>query len=71
MEGRNQKVNFNYKKKKMISSLTCIGGYSINNFDINLQEDNSKHQFKKSSFRYLASLGKMIDKYHKLSTFNW
>lgn len=93
--------DFANKYPSMVSSLTCIGGYDINNFDKNLQKDNSKHQmkmilkamfsiksfaednkkisaytkeaqerfyqmnleFKKSSFRYLSSLGKLINKY--------
>ncbi len=92
--------DFANKFPNMVSSLTCIGGYDINNFDKNLQKGNSKQQkkmmfkaifsikafakenkkisaytkeaqekfyqmnlnFKKSSFRYLASLGKMINK---------
>lgn len=93
--------DFANKYPDMVSSLTCIGGYDINNFDKSLQEDNNKHQikmmlkavfsikalakenkkisahtnkarekfyqmnltFKKSSFRYLSSLGKLINKY--------
>lgn len=85
----------------MVSSLTCIGGYDINNFDESLQKSNTKYQmimmlkamfsikafakdnkkisaytkeaqdkfyrmnleYKKSSFRYLASLGKLVNKH--------
>ena len=85
----------------LVSSLTCIGGYDINNFTKELQKDTGSNQkkmmfkamfsikafaednkkisayteeaqkkfyqmnlrFKKSSFKYLASLGKMINKY--------
>ncbi len=92
--------DFANKYPDKVSSLTCIGGYDINNFDENLQKDNSKQQmkmmmkaafsikafakdnkkisaytkeaqekfyqmnlkFKKSSFRYLASLGKLVNK---------
>lgn len=93
--------DFANKYPNMISSLTCIGGYDINNFDAYLQKGNTNHQmkmmvkamfsikafaednkkisahtkeaqekfyqmnleFKRSSFRYLASLGKLINKY--------
>ena len=93
--------DFANKYPEMVSSLTCIGGYDINNFTQELQkdtgygqkkmmfkalfsikafaEDNKKIsayteeaqekfyqmnlRFRKSSFRYLASLGKMINKY--------
>lgn len=92
--------DFANKYPNMVSSLTCIGGYDINNFDQTLQNGNTKHQmkmmlkamfsikgfaeenkkisahtkeaqekfyqmnleFKKSSFKYLASLGKLINK---------
>lgn len=93
--------DFANKYPKKVSSLTCIGGYDINNFDSALQKSNSSQQmkmmlkamfsikafaednkkisaytkkaqekfyqmnlkFKKSSFRYLASLGNLINKY--------
>lgn len=93
--------DFANKYPDKVASLTCIGGYDINNFDADLQKGNTKQQmksmlkaifsikafakdnkkiaahtkeaqekfyqmnlnFKKSSFRYLASLGKMINKY--------
>lgn len=94
--------DFANKYSDMVSSLTCIGGYDINNFDKSLQKSNTKYQmlmmlkamfsikafakdnkkisaytkeaqekfyqmnleFKKSSFRYLATLGNLINKYH-------
>lgn len=93
--------DFANKYPDKVSSLTCIGGYDINNFTKELQKDTGSEQkkmmfkalfsikafaednkkisayteeaqekfyqmnlkFKKSSFRYLASLGKMINKY--------
>lgn len=93
--------DFANKYPDMVSSLTCIGGYDINNFTKELQKDTGSEQkkmmfkalfsikafaednkrisayteeaqekfyqmnlrFRKSSFRYLASLGKMINKY--------
>jgi len=93
--------DFANKYPDLVSSLTCIGGYDINNFDEKLQKDNSSHQmkmmfkamfsiksfakenkkisaytkeaqekfyqmnlrFKKSSFRYLAKLGNLINKH--------
>lgn len=93
--------DFANKYPDLVESLTCIGGYDINNFTNELQKDTGKEQmkmmikalfsiksfaennkkisayteeaqekfyqmnlkFKKSSFRYLASLGKMINKY--------
>ncbi len=93
--------DFANKYSDMVSSLTCIGGYDINNFDKQLQSGNTKHQmkmmlkamfsikafakdnkkisahtkeaqekfyqmnlqFKKSSFKYLSSLGKLVNKY--------
>ncbi len=93
--------DFANKYPNMVSSLTCIGGYDINNFDENLQKDNTQQQmkmmmkaifsikafaeenkkisaytkeaqenfyqmnlnFKKSSFRYLASLKNLVNKY--------
>ncbi len=93
--------DFANKYPDLVASLTCIGGYDINNFDKNLQKDNSSHQmkmmfkamfsikafandnkkisaytkeaqekfyqmnlrFKKSSFRYLAKLGSLINKH--------
>lgn len=93
--------DFANKYPNMVLSLTCIGGYDINNFDKCFQKGNTKHQmkmifkamfsikafaednkkissytkeaqgkfyqmnlgFKKSSFKYLASLGKLVNKY--------
>ncbi len=93
--------DFANKYPDLVSSLTSIGGYDINNFTKELQKDTGSNQkkmmfkamfsikafaednkkisaytkeaqekfyqmnlrFKKSSFRYLASLGKMINKY--------
>lgn len=89
----------NYPHK--VSSLTCIGGYDVNNFDKRLQNNNLNHQikmmlkamfsikafaeenikisaytkeaqekfyqmnleFKKRSFRYLATLSKLVNKH--------
>ncbi len=94
--------DFANKYPRMVASLSCIGGYDINNFDKSLQKGNTKEQmkmmfkamfsikafaednkkisaytkkaqekfyqmnleFKRSSFRYLASLNKLINKYH-------
>lgn len=94
--------DFANKYGNRVSSLVCIGGYDINNFDRKLQKDNSTHQmkmmikamisikmfaednkkisaftkeaqekfyamnlkFKKSSFKYFATLHKLINKYH-------
>lgn len=96
--------DFANKYPDKVSSLTCIGGYDINNFDRTLQKGNTKQQmkmmvkamfsikafakdnrkisaytkeaqekfyemnleFKKSSFRYLATLGKLVNKYKTL-----
>ncbi len=93
--------DFANKYPSKVSSLTCIGGYDINHFDVTLQKDNSKQQikmmmkamfsikafaednkkisaytkeaqekfyqmnleFKKSSFRYLATLNQLVNKY--------
>lgn len=93
--------DFANKYPNLVASLTCIGGYDINNFTRELQKDNGSNQmkmmikgmlsikafakankeisaytkeaqekfyemnlrFKKSSFRYLATLGKMINKF--------
>lgn len=93
--------DFANKYPNMVASLTCIGGYDNNNFDKNIQKDNTKYQmkmmlkaifsikafakdnrkisaytkeaqekfyqmnleFKKSSFRHFASLGKLVNKY--------
>lgn len=92
--------DFANKYPDLVASLTCIGGYDINNFDEKLQKDNSGQQmkmmfkamfsikafakdnkkisaytkeaqekfyqmnlrFKKSSFRYLAKLGNLVNK---------
>lgn len=92
--------DFANKYPEKTASLTCIGGYDINNFDSELQSGNFKEQmkmmfraffsikafaeenkkisaytedaqkkfyqmnlqFKKSSFKYLASIGKMVNK---------
>lgn len=92
--------DFANKYSYNVSSLCCIGGYDINNFDITMQKENSGGQmkmmlkaifsikwfaednkrisaitpeaqdaffqmnikFKKSSFRYLATLSKLINK---------
>ncbi len=94
--------DFANKYPDKVSSLACIGGYDINNFDSSLQKGNSKEQikmilkgilsikwfaddnkkisaytkeaqekfyqmnleFKKSSFRYLATLGNLVNKCH-------
>ena len=93
--------DFANRYSSKVSSLTCIGGYNINNFDKSLQKVNTKKQmkmmckamfsikafardnkrisaytkeaqekfyqmnlgFKKSSFRYFATLYKLINKY--------
>lgn len=92
--------DFANKYPDMVASLSCIGGYDINNFDPKLQKGNTKQQmkmmlkaifsikafaesnkktaaytsdaqekfyqmnleFKKSSFRYLATLNKLVNK---------
>lgn len=93
--------DFANKYPEKVASLTCIGGYDINNFAKEIQSDNSKEQmkmmfkalfsikafakdnkkisaytkeaqekfyqmnleFKKSSFRYLATLGTLVNKH--------
>lgn len=95
--------DFAYKYEDKVLSLTCFGGYDINNFDISKQKANSKSQmkmmmkalfsikwfseankkisaytndaqtafynlninFKKSSFKYLAGLQNLVNKYPK------
>ena len=93
--------DFANKYENKVLSLTCFGGYDINNFDVKKQSANSKEQmkmmfkaifsikwfaednkkissytseaqeefynlnlqFKKKSFKYLAGLQKLVNKY--------
>ncbi len=95
--------DFANKYENKVLSLSCFGGYDINNFDVKKQKSNSKAQmkimlkalfsikwfakankkisaytseaqeefynlnieFKKSSFRYMAGLQKLVNKYPK------
>ena len=95
--------DFANKYENKVLSLTCFGGYDINQFDVSKQKANSKSQmkmmmkamfsikwfakankkisaytseaqedfyrlniqFKKSSFRYLAGLQKLVNQYSK------
>ena len=95
--------DFANKYENKVLSLSCFGGYDINNFDVNKQKANSKSQmkmmikalfsikwfskankkisaytdeaqkafydlnirFRKSSFKYLAGLQKLVNKYPK------